>query len=443
MGQVELAVRRQGDFQRSYAVKRLHPHLRDDPRVRAMFVAEARIAGLIRHPNVVSVLEVGIDEQGPFMVMDYVDGIPLSKLIVELGRTGAALSVQACVRIAKQTAQGLHAAHELCGDDGRPLHLVHRDVTPQNILIGFDGAVRLTDFGIVKALGHERTSTGVLKGKLGYLSPEQLRFEPPDRRSDLFSLGVVLHEMLAGERLYSSDDGAAVARQILEAPPPDIGDEREDVPPELVELLFRLLAKDPAHRPATGLEVVQRLEMILTEILLVEGPVDLGAFVSGSFPELQAERRDQIARALTAPEEEADVAASPPAPQPARRGPLGLPPVFALLTAVLLLVAAGAIGTWFALTGPGPAPAPRLRAAAPRRADAATPDARGAAAPGSGARRAGVAPPSGRPGPRRSRARRRSKRRRPKSGAKSSGAKSGRRGHVKDKQPKIPTWEWD
>ncbi|MCA9614581.1 MAG: serine/threonine protein kinase, partial [Myxococcales bacterium] len=153
MGTVYLARRREGGFQRLYAVKRLHPHLRDDPDFRAMFVEEARLAGLITHPNVVGVLDVGEDHEGPFLVMDFVQGLPLSQLITLANRSEAPLAVQSCVRIALAVARGLHASHELRDHEGRALQLVHRDLSPQNVLIGWDGTVRITDFGIAKALG--------------------------------------------------------------------------------------------------------------------------------------------------------------------------------------------------------------------------------------------------------------------------------------------------
>jgi serine/threonine protein kinase len=191
MGQVDLAVRREGNFERLFAIKRLRPELSSDVEVRSMFLDEARIAGLVRHPNVVSIVDVGEDDSGPLAVMEFVDGISVAELLAK--SDVHPLPLDLALRIAREVAEGLHAAHELRSADGAPLELVHRDVSPQNILLGFDGIARVTDFGVAKALGRvSQTSTGVLKGKLGYISPEQLRFEEPDRRADLFALGVVL-----------------------------------------------------------------------------------------------------------------------------------------------------------------------------------------------------------------------------------------------------------
>jgi eukaryotic-like serine/threonine-protein kinase len=288
MGQVDLCVRRSGSFERLYAVKRLHPHLREEETMRSMFLDEARVAGLVRHANVVSVLDVGEDAEGPFLVMDYVEGVSLSRFLKARARSGESLPIPVCAQIVAQVARGLHAAHELTSPQGTPLELVHRDVSPQNILVGRDGVVRVTDFGIAKALGRStHTSTGVLKGKLGYMSPEQLSFEQVDRRTDLFSLGVVLYELVHLRRLYQGGESADTARRILRDDPPDLGEHRADVPPALVELAFELLAKQPEHRPETALEVAERLE----ELTAAYGEVvDIGQEVEAGFgPELDAE----------------------------------------------------------------------------------------------------------------------------------------------------------
>jgi serine/threonine-protein kinase len=289
-----------------------------------MFLDEARLAGSVRHPNVASVLDVGEDAQGPYLIMDYVDGLPVARLVAAAGADAEPLPVQLCARIVLEAARGLHAAHEARAPDGRPLALVHRDVSPQNILVAFDGSVRVTDFGIAKAYGNTvRTSTGVLKGNLGYLSPEQLRFEEPDRRSDLFSLGVVLYELLAGRRLYAGKDGLEGARRILNEPPPDVANLRRDVPAALVELHFELMAKDRRHRPATAHDAVSRLEAILAGLIEAEGPLDLGEHMRRRFGGEQRERADaleaEVRRALAALEA-AGAGAGAGTRRPRRRG---------------------------------------------------------------------------------------------------------------------------
>jgi serine/threonine-protein kinase len=298
MGVVELVLKREGAFARYYARKRLHPEGRRDPEQRAMFLDEGRLAGSVRHPNVVSVLDVGEDADGPFLIMELVEGTSVGALIKHAAARGQRLPVQICVRIALEAARGLHAAHEAHSADGQPLGLVHRDVSPRNLLVGFDGAVRVTDFGVAKALGNTaRTSTGILKGNLGYLSPEQLRFEPLDRRSDLFSLGVTLFELLAGRHLYATGPGGdttEIARRILHADPPDILEVRQDTPPALVELLFELLSKAPADRPASAEDVAERLEGILAALIAEEGQQSLASFLRGSFADLISSERTRV-----------------------------------------------------------------------------------------------------------------------------------------------------
>ena len=299
MGYVELVFRREGRFLRWCARKRLHEQYRSDPTFRSMFMDEARLAGLVRHPNAVGVLDVGVDDDGPFLIMDFVEGVSLSRLIADAVGAGREIPMQVAVRICMDAAQGLHAAHEVRAEDGTVLRLVHRDVSPQNILIGFDGTVRVTDFGIAKALGNSsRTSAGVLKGNLGYLAPEQFRFEEPDRRSDFFSLGVTLYELLSGRRLYPNKTGFDGTRRILSEPPPDIGEVRNDVPPELCELLFEMLAKERDSRPSTAVEIASRLEGILAVLIAEEGSVTVSDYMSQHFAEQCQEQRAILAAHL-------------------------------------------------------------------------------------------------------------------------------------------------
>jgi eukaryotic-like serine/threonine-protein kinase len=299
MGYVELCCRREGRFLRWCGRKRIHESYRTDLRFRSMFMDEARLAGLVRHPNVVGVSDVGEDDDGPYFIMDYVEGVSLSRAIRQTVRSGHAIPMQVAIRICREVALGLHAAHEVRSEDGTVLQLVHRDVSPQNVLIGFDGSVRVTDFGIAKALGNaSQTNAGVLKGNMGYLSPEQLRFEEPDRRSDIFSLGVTLYELLSGARLYPNTDGFDGTRRILSEPPPDIGEVRNDVPPELVELLFEMLAKDRYARPTTAQEIGGRLEAILAPLIAEEGSVTIGDFMDQHFALERQQHRAFLAEHL-------------------------------------------------------------------------------------------------------------------------------------------------
>ena len=296
VGRVELALRRDENFQRLYAVKRLHRHFAADDDFRTMFLDEAKLAGLIRHPNVVPVLDVGEDEDGPFLVMEYIEGLALSSVV---GGLDSPIPVQVGLRMIAQAARGLHAAHELKGYDGQAMQVVHRDVSPQNILVSFDGNVLVTDFGIAKALGRRtRTSTGILKGKFGYMSPEQLRFEKVDRRADLFSLGIVLYELLTGTRLYRNNEDNEGLRRILHEAPPDIGLPRPDVPSPVVQLTFELLAKSREKRPGTAEEVARRLEDAALELADEEGPLEIRDFMEDRFSRVRTARAAGLEEAL-------------------------------------------------------------------------------------------------------------------------------------------------
>ena len=298
MGYIELVARRQGRFSRLFARKRLLPALRVDPGFRAMFFDEARLAGLIRHPNVAAALEVGEDADGPFLIMDYVDGPSVAQIIERVEPRERLLPVAFCVSVAAQAARGLQAAHALVGADGSALRVVHRDISPKNLLVGFDGLVRVVDFGIAKASDNiDQTRLGVLKGSVGYMAPEYLRFHEVDGRSDLFALGVVLYEMLTRERLYGGVETSAIARRIIEEPPPDIFDAR-DVPPELAGLLFELMAKEPELRPPDALTLAARLDDIANGLAADQGPFDVSAFLQSELAAMREERQALVESAL-------------------------------------------------------------------------------------------------------------------------------------------------
>jgi eukaryotic-like serine/threonine-protein kinase len=313
MGTVELATRREGRFVRVYAIKRMSTELKESEAGRAMFMDEAHIAGLLRHSNVVSVLDVGEDEHGPYLVMDYVKGLDLAQLMKGMRARSQHTPIDIAIRILADVAAGLHAAHELRGPRGEPLHLVHRDVSPHNVLLDFDGIVRLTDFGVAKSTGQSsRTSTGVIKGKIAYMAPEQLQFEPIDRRSDLFALGVIGFELVTGRRLFRGASSTETARAVLRAEIPDLASDRDDVPPALHELLLEMLAKDPARRPASAAIVRRRLETILREWSLDhEEPLDLAEFLAENFDEHRAQVETMYAAVLSSAESTRDEAAPP------------------------------------------------------------------------------------------------------------------------------------
>ena len=243
-----------------YAVKVMRPSLAEEGGFSAMFVDEARIASAVRHPNVVRVHDVGERDGLPFIVMEYLRGMSLTRLMKRQKELGRAVPLGPALRILAETAFGLHAAHE-CVDPktGEPLHIVHRDVSPQNIHIGYVGDVKVLDFGIAAAKGRlTETRTGLVKGKFGYLAPEQITREVDvDRRVDVWALGVVAWELIAGRRLFRMDDDAATFWSILHAHIPRL-DDITKAPKSVADIVNDCLARDHDQRPLTCEELGRR-----------------------------------------------------------------------------------------------------------------------------------------------------------------------------------------
>jgi eukaryotic-like serine/threonine-protein kinase len=251
----------EGGFTRTVAIKRLHPQYALDPSFVAMFLDEARLCARIRHPNVVPTLDVVSRDDQLMLVMEYVEGESLSSLWHTAKEREQSLPTAHVVSIITGALHGLHAAHEANGEDGAPLGIVHRDVSPQNILVGVDGVARVLDFGIAKALGQLHTTTdGMVKGKFGYMAPEHVKGEEVTRRTDLFAIAVVLWEALAMRRLYRADNDVRRIHLILNETPPLLREIAPDIPPALEAVVARGLEKDPARRFATALEMVEALE---------------------------------------------------------------------------------------------------------------------------------------------------------------------------------------
>src|SRR5262245_13924051 len=206
-------------FARTVAIKRLYAHYAKDPQFVAMFLDEARLAARILHPNVVQTLDVVPSEGDLFLVMEYVAGESLARLLFASYEQKRSIPPEVVSSIMVGMLHGLHAAHEAKSERGEPLNLVHRDVSPQNVLVGIDGIARVLDFGIAKAaLRASSTPGGRMKGKLAYMSPEQLAGVGVDRRADLFSAGIVLWEALTGEQLFVGDDQGKIVGAIMSAP---------------------------------------------------------------------------------------------------------------------------------------------------------------------------------------------------------------------------------
>ena len=240
-------------FSRHVAIKVVHPHLASDRGFVRMFVEEALLSARIQHPNVVHVEELGEAQGTYFLVMEYVHGCAVSEVLRGLSRRGLRMRPEVAAAIAAQVASGLHAAHETRGENGELLGVVHRDVSPQNILLSSAGHVKLIDFGIAKAAsGGQKTATGTLKGKLAYMAPEQAFGRPVDRRTDVYALGIVFWEMLTGRRLFKSTNDFQLLDMVRDptiTPPSVIAGA---LPPGLDEVVMSAMAKDPDARPPTA-----------------------------------------------------------------------------------------------------------------------------------------------------------------------------------------------
>ena len=251
-------------FARTVAIKRLHPHLAKDPDFVAMFLEEARLAARVRHPNVVATLDVVSDDGELFLVMEYVAGESLSRLVRKARERGERMPPRYAVAIMSGALEGLHSAHDAKTEKGQPLGLVHRDVSPQNVHVGVDGVPRLLDFGIAKATNRvQETRTDQIKGKVAYMSPEQLAKGSIDRRADVYSASVVLWETLTGERLFKADDVPSLVYAIIneEVQPPS--SVVLDLPAGLDEIVMKGLSREADDRWESARDMAAALEKVL------------------------------------------------------------------------------------------------------------------------------------------------------------------------------------
>jgi serine/threonine protein kinase len=270
----------EGGFARTVAIKRLHPHFATDPDFVSMFLDEGRLAARIRHPNVVQTLDVVVDSDEVFLVMDYVDGDSLAALIRAAGKRGETVPPACAVALVAGALHGLHAAHEAKSDAGMPLGIVHRDVSPQNILVGVDGVARVLDFGVAKALGQSHvTREGQLKGKLAYMSPEQIQGHEVDRRTDIFAASVVLWEVLTGRRLFKADGDAQILHRVLHGDIPRPSTLAGSVPQVLDDVVMRGLARDTSLRFPSAETMADALEEAVAPLAVRK----VGAWVRGMF----------------------------------------------------------------------------------------------------------------------------------------------------------------
>jgi eukaryotic-like serine/threonine-protein kinase len=288
-------------FEKLVAIKTIRAELVDDPRFEEMFLDEARIASGITHPNVAQIIDLGEKDGILYLVMEWVDGESVAKVRKFAAKAHVRLPLGLTLRIIADAAAGLHAAHELKGSDGVPMGVVHRDVSPQNILVSTAGAVKVIDFGIAKAQNRlgTRTRTGVVKGKVQYMAPEQARGDPHDRRVDVWALGVCLYELVTDRLPFDGDNPLEVLSRITSTEPPPI----EEVVPEGVrEVIAGALARYPEERFPTAAALRRAIENSLSHLGMSSSSEDVAAFLDAYMPNRAVERREVVSEALRAAE---------------------------------------------------------------------------------------------------------------------------------------------
>ena len=279
-------------FSRTVAIKTLHPQFAKDPEFVEMFLEEARLASRIQHPNVISTLDIATAEGEVFLVMEYVAGESLAKLVRSALKKGERMPVEIAVSVLSGMLHGLHATHEAKNEQMEPMHIVHRDVSPQNVLVGLDGVARIFDFGVAKAaaMRSQATSDGQMKGKLSYMSPEQLNSREVDRRTDVFAAGVVAWECLTGRRLFSGSDPGEVLAKVLTldiTPPIDV---LPSIPRALSDAVMRALERSADQRWQTARDFAIELERNSP----LAAPHSVGDWVERNASEAIQDRRRRV-----------------------------------------------------------------------------------------------------------------------------------------------------
>ncbi|MBK07524.1 MAG: hypothetical protein CL920_19350 [Deltaproteobacteria bacterium] len=253
-----------GGFKKQLVIKRILPHLVNDEKFLQMFQDEARVAAMMNHPNIVQIFDLGQEDSNFYIAMEYVSGFNLRSIIQQSNNHGMWLAPEYIAKIGSQIAEGLEYAHNFCDPNGNHLNLIHRDVSPQNIILSKQGIIKIVDFGIAKAKSNvQETQAGVIKGKLAYMSPEQVKGQTLDRRSDLFSLGIVMFELATHQRPFHGKTDIDMLRAILEIGPQPIDHLRPDFPHELNRIITRCLSKDRDNRYQSAREVQWDLENFL------------------------------------------------------------------------------------------------------------------------------------------------------------------------------------
>lgn len=285
-----------GGVNKFVAIKRILPQFSGHQEFIDMFKEEAKIAVNLNHGNVVSIFDFGMEKESFYLVMEYVAGKNLRQIINELKKINKSFNIEQVVYMVKEIAAGLDHAHR-CVDSatGRPLNITHRDMSPQNVMVSYEGEIKVIDFGIAKAETQlETTKAGTLKGKFGYMSPEQAEGYPIDPRTDIFALGIVLWELLANDRLFTANNEAAILRKIRDCQIPSIRKINPAVPPELERIVNKALAKDKNLRYQTAANFHRDLNRFLNTQYPDFSPHDFSVFIKDSFHQHYIEQRNKI-----------------------------------------------------------------------------------------------------------------------------------------------------
>jgi serine/threonine protein kinase len=290
-----------GGFNKLVVLKTLRDNLASDPDIASMFRHEARLAARMNHPNIVQTYEVIDDAGRQVMVMEYLDGQPLSQIVSQASKNKVVLPRALHLRILCDTLAGIHYAHELSDFSGVKLGLVHRDVSPQNVFVTYEGQVKVLDFGIAKAVEGASTHTelGVIKGKIRYMAPEQMSGAQLDRRADIFAVGIMLWEALAGKRLWSRLSDVAVMTSVINGEIPPLSEAAPDAPEDLARICAKAIAMKPGDRYETAQQFEFELEKAMKGIEEAKRR-DLGNFVSELFANKRAEMQSVIELSLSA-----------------------------------------------------------------------------------------------------------------------------------------------
>jgi serine/threonine-protein kinase len=303
-GMAEIFLARQAGldgFEKTIVIKRIRPHLSKQASFVRMFLNEAKLAAQLNHPSIVQIYDLGRIGESYFIAMEYIFGRDMRRVIPKADSLGIPFPMVYALRIASSVCEGLYYAHQKADPSGNPLNIVHRDVTPENVFVSFDGTVKILDFGIAKAANQiEQTGAGEIKGKLSYMSPEQCRGLELDCRSDLFSLGVALFEWLTGFRLFTGDSELAIMKSIVEGKIYAPSYFKPDIPKPVEDLLMRALAKDREQRYQSARELQYDIDQFLNQYEFNPSNIHLSNFLKQLFQDELEEERSRVSHASAA-----------------------------------------------------------------------------------------------------------------------------------------------